>query len=95
MYAWGYGKACGSKEDILSPAVVYTAEGHSTVAGLVGGDSHSLLLLNNGKLFSWGNNYEVPFFVTSDFFYYCAIIQTTVAKVSFFLFSEKYIYILC
>lgn len=59
MYAWGYGKACGSKEDILSPHIVYTADDSISVAGLVGGDSHSLLLLNNGKLLSLGNNFEV------------------------------------
>ncbi|XP_031574986.1 serine/threonine-protein kinase Nek9-like [Actinia tenebrosa] len=58
VYAWGYGKAFGSKEDILSPAKVYMSDNSTSVSGLVGGDSHSLLLLNNGKLLSWGNNFE-------------------------------------
>lgn len=58
LYAWGYGKACGSKEDILAPKCIYQCT-DGTVRSLEGGDSHSLALLDNGTIYSWGVNFEV------------------------------------
>lgn len=59
VYAWGYGKACGFKTDILSPSCVYSCTKHDTLLDMAGGDSHSLILLSSGTIYSWGNNFEV------------------------------------
>ncbi|XP_068693163.1 uncharacterized protein [Montipora capricornis] len=58
VYAWGYGKACGSKTDLLSPRCVYSSHEDDAVIDLAGGDSHSLILLSSGAVYSWGNNFE-------------------------------------
>ena len=59
VYAWGYGKACGSKKDVLSPSCVYSRSKGATVIEMAGGDSHSLILLSSGAVCSWGSNFEV------------------------------------
>ena len=59
VYAWGYGKACGSKTDLLSPRCVYSSHEDDAVIDLAGGDSHSVILLSSGAVYSWGNNFEV------------------------------------
>ena len=59
MYAWGYGKACGSKTDILSPSCAFSSSEEDNVLDMAGGDSHSLILLSSGTVYSWGNNFEV------------------------------------
>ena len=59
VYAWGYGKACGSKTDILSPSCVYSSTEQNKVVDMAGGDSHSQILLSSGAVYSWGNNFEV------------------------------------
>lgn len=59
LYAWGYGKACGTKEDQLSPKCVKRSEPTANyVMSLAGGDSHSVALINKA-IHSWGSNYEV------------------------------------
>lgn len=58
IYAWGYGKAFGSKTDGLSPSHVYKTNEGDTVSDIAGGDSHSLILLSCGAVYSWGNNFE-------------------------------------
>lgn len=55
---WGYGKACGSKDDILVPTCIYKYTDRS-VKVLEGGDSHSMVLLDDGGVYSWGVNFEV------------------------------------
>ena len=59
LYAWGYSKACGTKEDQLSPKCVMQNELNTVnVTSLAGGDSHSVALINK-VIFSWGSNFEV------------------------------------
>ena len=65
IYAWGYGKAFGSKTDVLSPSHVYKTSKGDTVSDIAGGDSHSLILLSCGTVYSWGNNFEVTAFSSS------------------------------
>ncbi|XP_032230239.2 uncharacterized protein LOC5505968 isoform X2 [Nematostella vectensis] len=57
VWAWGYSKACGAREDLLSPENIFTST-DSCVKALSGGDSHSMILLHNGRLLTVGNNYE-------------------------------------
>lgn len=59
VYAWGYGKACGFKTDVLSPLCVYSCTKRDKLLDMAGGDSHSLILLSSGTIYSWGNNFEV------------------------------------
>lgn len=65
IYAWGYGKAFGSKTDCLLPSHVYKTNEGDTVSDIAGGDSHSLILLSCGAVYSWGNNFEVGTFSSS------------------------------
>jgi len=58
VYVWGYGKACGSKTDILSPSCAFSSSDEDNVLDMAGGDSHSLILLSSGTVYSWGNNFE-------------------------------------
>ena len=61
LYAWGYGKALGTKtRHVVSPkSFSLHGKDNGFVVSLVGGDSHSMVLYQNGVLYTWGNNYEV------------------------------------
>lgn len=55
----------GSKTDGLLPSHVYKTNEGDTVSDIAGGDSHSLILLSCGAVYSWGNNFEVGTFSSS------------------------------
>ena len=61
MLAWGYGKAFGNKTRHVPTPQKFTPKDteNSAVISLAGGDCHSMVLYDNGVVFSWGNNYEV------------------------------------
>ncbi|XP_069138593.1 uncharacterized protein [Argopecten irradians] len=56
VYVWGYGKACGSKSDVLSPMVI--SAWRSKVTKVAGGMGHSMALTASGNVYSWGSGVD-------------------------------------
>ena len=62
VYAWGsnaYGQVGAGSTNSIVPVAVTTSGALSgkTVVAVAGGDSHSLALASDGKVFSWGANF--------------------------------------
>ena len=57
VYHWGYGPACGSNDNIFTPTRV---DGLERIIKVAAGDSHSVALSADGKIFAWGSNEKVP-----------------------------------
>ncbi|XP_070542195.1 uncharacterized protein [Ptychodera flava] len=62
IYAWGNGNSgqlgCGDRETHSDPQRVYLSEQRVKVKGVACGSRHTIVWLENGKCYSFGNNYN-------------------------------------
>eukprot|EP00794_Sanderia_malayensis_P000498 gene498-1144_t len=58
LFSWGYGPACGMNNDADRAMAIEFEEKQSKLVKLQGGDSHSMALASDGRVFVWGSNNE-------------------------------------